>query len=106
MGKSAFGLLKNTLLRDSTGCMNKMVKGRNVVMLEHKRRKQAKSFPYYTVQYWDEFSICWVAIHKKFPDAAQAENFVLTLGKKFRIGSKYRVMVVTSKGAEPYKTFG
>ena len=74
-----------------------------------KRRKRAgpvPDFPYYKIQYWDEFSICWVYIHKTFPDPQKAENFALTLGKKYRIGDKYRIMEVMGSGEKPFKTSG
>ena len=69
-----------------------------------KRTRHPKDFPYYKIQYWDEFSICWVYIHKTFSDPQKAENFVLTLGKKYRIGGKYRIMEVTRNGQNPFKT--
>ena len=73
-------------------------------MKRTKHSENAKDFPYYKIQYWDEFSICWVYIHKTFSDPQKAENFVLTLGKKYRIGSKYRIMEVTRNGQNPFKT--
>ena len=73
-------------------------------MKRTRRTENTKDFPYYKIQYWDDFSICWVSLHKTFPDPQTAENFVLTLGKKYRIGSKYRIMEVTRQGQEPIKT--
>jgi len=73
-------------------------------MKRTRHSENTKDFPYYKIQYWDEFSICWVYIHKTFSDPQKAENFVLTLGKKYRIGSKYRIMEVTRNGQNPFKT--
>lgn len=73
-------------------------------MKRTRRTSNIKGFPYYKIQYWDDFSICWMYLHKTFPDPQKAENFVLTLGKKYRIGSKYRIMEVTREGQEPVKT--
>lgn len=72
--------------------------------MKRRHSEPIKDFPHYKIQYWDEFSICWVYIPKTFPDPQKAENFVLTLGKKYRIGSKYRIMEVTRTGQTPFKT--
>lgn len=73
--------------------------------MKRKRHSEpVKDFTYYKIQCWDEFSICWVSIHKTFPDPQKAENFVLTIGKRYRIGSKYRIMEVTREGQKPFKT--
>lgn len=63
-----------------------------------------KDFPYYKIQYWDEFSICWVYLHKTFTDPEKAENFVLTVGKRYKIGKKYRIIEVTQSEQKPFKT--
>ena len=73
-------------------------------MKRKKHTERREDFPYYKIQYWDEFSICWVYIHKTFPDPQKAENFALTLGKKYKIGKKYRIMEVMRNGQEPFKT--
>jgi len=65
-----------------------------------KRKKQTeliRDFPYYKIQYWDEFSICWVYIPKTFSDPQKADNFALTIGKK------YRIMEVVRNGQKPFK---
>jgi len=69
-----------------------------------KYTENKKDYPYYKIQYWDDFSICWMNLHKTFPDPQKAENFVLTLGKKYRIGNKYRIIEVLQNGQEIFKT--
>ncbi|MDD5312835.1 MAG: hypothetical protein PHO26_07375 [Dehalococcoidia bacterium] len=73
-------------------------------MRPNKSRERTTEFPYYVIQYWDEFSICWVSFHKKFPDPVKAENFALTLGKRYRTGNKYRIMEVTQNDRKIFKT--
>ena len=72
------------------------------------RRKQRtgpeKNFPYYKIQYWDDFSICWMYLPKSFPDPRKAEDFALTFGKRYRIGNKYRIIEVLRNGENTLKT--
>jgi len=72
-------------------------------MNRRKRTGPAKEFPYYKIQYWDDFSICWLYIHKTFTDPLKAENFVLTIGKKYRV-AKYRIIEVMPGGEQTIKT--
>ena len=69
-------------------------------MNRKKHKEHIPDFPYYKIQYWDEFSICWVYIHKTFPDPPKAENFALTIGKK------YRIMEVMRSGEKPFNNSG
>jgi len=73
-------------------------------MRREKRTDNTREFPYYVIQYWDEFSLCWVSFHKTFPDPLKAENFALTLGKRYRTGHKYRIMEVTQNDRKILKT--
>jgi len=73
-------------------------------MKREKHTKYIKDFAYYKIQYWDEVSICWADIPKTFPEPQKAENFVLTIGKKYRIGNKYRIMEVMRNGRKTFKT--
>ncbi len=66
--------------------------------------KQTNEFPHYKIQHWDEFSICWVNLRKSFPDPQKAEDFVRIVGKRYRIGNKYRVIEVTKGGEKIIKT--
>jgi hypothetical protein len=75
-------------------------------MKRKKHTEHIKDFPYYKIQYWDEFSICWVYIHKTFPDPQKAENYALIIGKRYKIGKKYRIMEVMPNGQKPFKTSG
>ncbi len=67
-------------------------------------KESVRGFPYYKIQYWDEFSICWVSIPKTFDAPQKAESFALTIGKKYGKGEKYRIMEITLKGQKPFKT--
>jgi hypothetical protein len=65
------------------------------------RKEQAGNLTNYRIQYWDEFLICWVTFHRAFTDPEQAERFVSTLGRRYSIGKKYRIMEVTADGLKP-----
>jgi hypothetical protein len=73
-------------------------------MNRRKHSDPAKSFPYYQIQYWDEFSICWANFHRSFDNPQTADNFAITVGKRYRIGSKYRIIEVTASGRSIIKT--
>jgi hypothetical protein len=66
--------------------------------------EERKDYPHYRIQYWDDFSICWVNIYVTSADPQRAENFALMLGKKYLTGKKYRIMEVTRNGQNPVKT--
>jgi hypothetical protein len=76
-----------------------------VILNEKKKDSTCNDLPYYKIQYWDEFSICWVYIHKTFSDSPKAENFVLTIGKKYKIGNEYGLWMMRN-GERPIKTSG
>jgi hypothetical protein len=66
--------------------------------------EREKGFSFYQIQYWDDFSICRVNFHRSFPDPPTAESFAITVGKRYRIGSKYRIIEVSRDGWKTIKT--
>ena len=50
-----------------------------------KHNKWRKSFPYYKVQWWDNYVSAWHDIQKSFRTKQAADLYGLSLGKKYRI---------------------